>query len=92
MVDTGSHSELFNQRIVFSFFVHTIFRRDIMTQKELLYVEDAIGHEQNIIKIINESLTVLEDENLVSFMEKEEKKHGDTLKDLLSVMEDKSNE
>ena len=63
-----------------------------MTQKELLYVEDAIGHEQNIIKIINESLPVLEDENLVSFMEKEEKKHGDTLKELLSMMEDKSNE
>lgn len=63
-----------------------------MTQKELLYMEDAIGHEQNIIKILNESLVILEDENLVSFMEKEVKKHGDTLKELLSMMEAKSNE
>ena len=63
-----------------------------MTQKELLYMEDAIGLEQNIIKILNESLVILEDENLVSFMEKEVKKHGDTLKELLSMMEAKSNE
>ena len=32
-----------------------------MTQKELLYVEDAIGHEKNIISICNETLNCLED-------------------------------
>ena len=63
-----------------------------MTQKELLYVEDAVGHEQNIIKILDESLANLEDDTLVSFMEKELKKHASTLKKLLSVLEDKSNE
>lgn len=63
-----------------------------MTQKELLYLEDAIGHEQNIIKIINESLTMMEDDNLVTFMEKENKKHSNTLNKLLCLMEDKSNE
>ena len=63
-----------------------------MTQKELLYMEDAIGHEQNIIKILDESLANIEDENLVSFLEKEVKKHSDTLKRLLGLMEAKSNE
>jgi len=63
-----------------------------MTQKELLYVEDAVGHEQNIIKILDESLVNLEDENLVTFMEKEVKKHASTLKKILKKLEDKSNE
>ena len=63
-----------------------------MTQKELLYVEDAVGHEQNIIKILDESLVHLEDDILVSFMEKEVKKHSNTLKKLLNMLEDKSNE
>ncbi len=63
-----------------------------MTQKELLYVEDAVGHEQNIIKILDESLANLEDENLVSFLEKEVKKHGNTLQKLLKMLEEKSNE
>ena len=31
---------------------HTNNKEVIMTQKELLYVEDAIGHECNIISII----------------------------------------
>ena len=63
-----------------------------MTQKELLYVEDAVGHEQNIIKILDESLANIEDETLASFLEKETKKHANTLKKLLSILEDKSNE
>ncbi len=63
-----------------------------MTQKELLYVEDAIGHEQSIIKILDESLANIEDETLASFLESETKKHSSTLKKLLSVLEDKSNE
>ena len=71
---------------------HTNLRRDNMTQKELLYVEDAVGHEQNIIKILDESLANLEDENLVSFIESEVKKHSTTLKKLMSMLEDKSNE
>ena len=63
-----------------------------MTQKELLYVEDAIGHEQSIIKIIDDGLSNLEDDKLISFMEKETKKHSDTLKKLLDMLEDKVNE
>ena len=33
-----------------------------MTQKELLYVEDAVGHETNIIKILQETIKNLQDE------------------------------
>lgn len=63
-----------------------------MTQKELLYVEDAVGHEQNIIKILDESLANLEDENLVSFIESEVKKHSTTLKKLIKLLEVKADE
>ena len=42
-----------------------------MTEKELLYIEDAIGHEQNIISICNESLNMLDDEKLISFIKNE---------------------
>ena len=34
-----------------------------MTQKELSYVEDAIGHEQNIIAIGEYSIELLEDKD-----------------------------
>lgn len=63
-----------------------------MTQKELMYVSDAIGHERSIIDICNESLDLFEDEDLVSFIEKEIKKHCNLLEKLLSLLEDKANE
>ena len=58
-----------------------------MTQKELLYFEDAIGHEKNIEKIIEETINVLEDEELISFMKKELKVHKDLEKKLMNLME-----
>ena len=63
-----------------------------MTEKELLYVEDAIGHEQNIIGIINESLNNLEDENLINFMEEEKEGHQSTLDNLINKLKEQSNE
>ena len=63
-----------------------------MTQKELLYVEDAIGHEKNIISICNETVNMLEEDDLVSFMEKEIKKHESILNKLNNLLEDKKNE
>lgn len=63
-----------------------------MTQKELLYLEDAIGHETNIIAICNETINMLEDVDLVSFLEKEVKKHEKMKKELISKLEVKSNE
>ena len=63
-----------------------------MTQKELSYYEDAIGHEDNIIKIITESINNLKDSEIISFMEKEKSKHNEMKQRLMSVLEEKSNE
>lgn len=63
-----------------------------MTQKELLYFEDAVGHEGNIIKIIEAGLQNLEDENLVNFMNNELTKHNEAKQRLMNVLEDKQNE
>ena len=40
-----------------------------MTQKELLYVEDAIGHESSIISILTENINNLENDELKDFMQ-----------------------
>lgn len=63
-----------------------------MTQKELLYFEDAIGHEQNIIQILNDAINNLQDDNLVSFMKKEIRKHTTMQELLLKTLEDIINE
>ena len=63
-----------------------------MTQKELSYVEDAIGHEGNIIKIINETLNNLQDENLISFMKNELNIHTTMKEKLMTKLEEEANE
>lgn len=63
-----------------------------MTQKELAYVEDAIGHETNIIKICEDLVKNMEEENLVTFMNDEITKHTSMKEKLLSLLEEKSNE
>ena len=61
-----------------------------MTQKELLYLEDAVGHEASILEILNESLKQVDDENIVTFLEEEIDKHKSIKKELIILMEDKS--
>ena len=63
-----------------------------MTQKELLYVEDAIGHENNLIDICTYYIDILEDKDLQKFMMEQLKKHKSIKKNLLKVLEEKSNE
>ncbi len=63
-----------------------------MTQKELLYLEDAIGHETNIISICEESINCLQDKTLISFLKKEVKKHAAMKSRLMNMLEAKSNE
>lgn len=63
-----------------------------MTQKELLYFEDAIGHEKNIIAVCNDTIKRLTDENLITFMESEVEKHQETQNKLTRRLEEKSNE
>ena len=63
-----------------------------MTQKELLYFEDAINHEKSIIKICEETINNLEDEELISFMENERDQHNLIQEKLINRMEEKANE
>ena len=63
-----------------------------MTQKELLYLEDAVGHEENIIQILNETKNNLEDEKLINFTENEIILHKETEENLLNLMEVKADE
>ena len=63
-----------------------------MTQKELLYVEDAIKHENNIVIICEETINLLEDDDLVSFFEKELKAHQKLKKELINMLEVKADE
>ncbi len=61
-----------------------------MTQKELLYVEDAIGHEQNVSDIINEYLNLLQSQNLKTCLKSELKKHQLIEEKLLNLLEGES--
>ena len=63
-----------------------------MTQKELSYIEDAIGHEKNIISICNESIKNLENEELISFLQNEVNEHTTTQEKLMNMLEVKANE
>ena len=63
-----------------------------MTQKELLYYEDAIGHEGNIIKILNNFIQNIESEEIKKFLEDEVNIHKTLKENLLYLLEEKSNE
>ncbi len=63
-----------------------------MTQKELLYMEDAIEHEKNLIDICKFTIDSLEDKTLVTFMKSQLKKHESLKKKLLDVLEGAINE
>ena len=62
-----------------------------MTQKELAYVEDAIGHESNIIKILQETIKNIQDENLISFLENKLETHVSMKQKLINKLEEKAN-
>ena len=61
-----------------------------LTQKELLYFEDAIGHEKSIKSILSESIKTITDENIKSFLESEIKVHENLENDLMSLLETKN--
>ena len=63
-----------------------------MTQKELLYFEDAIGHEKNIISICEDIASKLENEELVTFMQNEIQTHLSMQEKIMDLMEEKANE
>lgn len=63
---------------------------DKMTQKELSYFEDAIGHVSSIISIITESIKKVEDQNLISFLENELSEHTLLKEKLMNKLEEKN--
>ena len=62
-----------------------------MTQKELLYLEDAIGHERNIISILQDTIERLKDKNLISFLDNELNIHMSTKENLMNKLKEKAN-
>ena len=63
-----------------------------MTQKELLYLEDAIGHEKNIMDIINESISNTTSKRLINYLNSELSTHEKLYNSLLKHMEGIANE
>ena len=47
-----------------------------MTSKELLYIEDALGHEDFMKKSSMYSSSQLQDQNLANYLKELEKKHN----------------
>ena len=63
-----------------------------MTQKELLYLEDAVGHEQIIIELLQKSIDTASDKKLIRFFEKELDNHYELCQKIIKHMEDVANE
>ena len=59
---------------------------DDMTEKELAYFEDAVGHEENIVKILDKSISMVEDSSIKDFMESELNLHKGRKEKLLSFL------
>ena len=58
-----------------------------MTQKELLYVEDAINHEKVIIESINSIIDELDDKDLVDYMNNELETHEEINNNFMNLLE-----
>ena len=63
-----------------------------MTQKELAYVEDAIGHEKIMIELCNETIKGLKTKELREFMQEELTNHEEIYNDLLIYLEGQVND
>lgn len=57
-----------------------------MTEKELLYVEDAVNHEIYMIQTCEEIEDCLTDQTLVKLVRKHKKKHEGILKMLMEIL------
>lgn len=57
-----------------------------MTAKELLYVEDALGHEKYFQTKCNEALNTIQDPKLRSCIEEISKKHNTLYQNFLTLL------
>ena len=62
-----------------------------MTQKELLYVEDAIGHESSIIKICEDAIKNLDNDDFINYMQNEISNHQNIKNELMELLKEKAN-
>ena len=63
-----------------------------MTEKELLYIEDAVNHESNIISIITNTINNLDNTQLKNFMKEKLNEHISFKVELINALEDYANE
>ena len=57
-----------------------------MTNKELLYVEDALGHEQFMQKCSKDSSSQIQDQNLSNYLKELEQTHSNLLNKFLNLL------
>ena len=57
-----------------------------MSPKELMYVEDALGHEQQMKTACNDFSSQLEDQELKSFVQNLSTRHQETFSKLYSLL------
>lgn len=57
-----------------------------MTNKELLYVEDALGHECFLSKCSKDTSSLLKDVNLSNYIEQLEEKHYEIFNKFLNLL------
>ena len=57
-----------------------------MTSKELLYVEDALGHEQFMQKCSKDSSSQIQDQNLSNYLKELEQTHSNLLNKFLNLL------
>ncbi len=63
-----------------------------MSEKELLYLEDAISHERIVSKFLEENSAYLENEEVSDFFLKEKKKHDSFKEKIFKCLKEKANE
>ena len=57
-----------------------------MTSKELLYVEDALGHEQFMQKSCQNASTQIQDQNLSNYLKELEQNHTNLKNKFLNLL------
>ena len=57
-----------------------------MTNKELLYIEDAIGHEQFLMTCSDTTSTQLKDARLSNYIKSLQKQHCQTFEQFLNLL------
>ena len=63
-----------------------------MTEKELLYLEDAVMHEKSIVGICQDLVIELEDDSLKDFINEEITKHENIQTNLMNLLKEIANE